>query len=234
MSEYAGAYDAIGSKLEDCVDQRSHLLSFLSNKVSKLLPHAPQTALDLGCGTGEPASAYLASLGHKVTGLDFSETMVLLARTKVPNPNATFFQADMLTWEPPKGIHYDLVLASHCLYNFSADEIRSLVFKFAEWVKEDGFVVVGSAVRVQLLEEGIIQFDENGWAEAVPNTFIGHEFLSTYAMADTWRKLLESTGMKFVELEQGYYNRAGAGPEERTLVSFIIMHKDKDGKATGI
>jgi 2-polyprenyl-3-methyl-5-hydroxy-6-metoxy-1,4-benzoquinol methylase len=44
-----------------------------------LLPPAPSSVLDVGCGTGSLA-VLLAQAGHDVHGIDFSERMVAAAR----------------------------------------------------------------------------------------------------------------------------------------------------------
>jgi len=49
-------------------------------------------ALDVACGTGRH-TAYLASLGHKVIGVDTSPEMLALARDKVPE--GEFYEADL-------------------------------------------------------------------------------------------------------------------------------------------
>ena len=45
------------------------------------LPPVPSTVLDIGCGTGS-LSVLLASLGHKVTGVDLSPGMIVCAKAK--------------------------------------------------------------------------------------------------------------------------------------------------------
>jgi ubiquinone/menaquinone biosynthesis C-methylase UbiE len=49
-------------------------------------------ALDAACGTGRH-TAYLASLGHKVIGVDASPEMLALARQKVPE--GEFHEAEL-------------------------------------------------------------------------------------------------------------------------------------------
>ena len=49
--------------------------------------------LDLGCGAGIPVSGFLADKGCKVTGIDFSDGMLELARKNVPN--ARFIKMDI-------------------------------------------------------------------------------------------------------------------------------------------
>ncbi len=53
----------------------------------------PGTVLDAACGTGRHA-AYLAELGHTVTGLDLSPDMLAVARPRVPG--ARFVEAPLV------------------------------------------------------------------------------------------------------------------------------------------
>jgi len=64
--------------------------------VLKLLPHPGRglSLLDVGCGTGH-WSRFFASLGYKVHGIDISEKMILVARSKQREcPGCTFGVAD--------------------------------------------------------------------------------------------------------------------------------------------
>jgi ubiquinone/menaquinone biosynthesis C-methylase UbiE len=49
--------------------------------------------IDLGCGTGVPVAKFLEKKGFEVTGIDFSEGMLALARENVPN--ARFVEMDL-------------------------------------------------------------------------------------------------------------------------------------------
>ena len=64
----------------------------------------PETALDLGCGTGV-LCRILRDAGMQAEGMDYSSGMVSLAREQ--NPDIPFSQGDMITWQPGKS--FDLV-----------------------------------------------------------------------------------------------------------------------------
>ena len=69
----------------------------------------PLTILDLGCGPGLYAQR-LARLGHRVTGVDFSETSIAYAReqARIHNLDIAYRHQDYLTLEEEG--QYDLVL----------------------------------------------------------------------------------------------------------------------------
>lgn len=66
----------------------------------------PGRALDLGCGAGR-AAAWLADRGWRVTGVDYSEVALRLARER--RADIDWVLADLRGYEPERGA-FDLVL----------------------------------------------------------------------------------------------------------------------------
>ncbi|WP_395776842.1 class I SAM-dependent methyltransferase [Aquidulcibacter sp.] len=63
-------------------------------EASGLLDSAPQIVLDVGCGSGE-TSLLMADLGHTVTGVDISTSLLALARKRAgARRNVSFLEAD--------------------------------------------------------------------------------------------------------------------------------------------
>jgi cyclopropane fatty-acyl-phospholipid synthase-like methyltransferase len=67
-------------------------------KLLELLP-ARARVLDLGCGSGIPATRALVDAGHAVVGVDVSREQVERARRNVPE--AEIVQASALSTHPP-------------------------------------------------------------------------------------------------------------------------------------
>ncbi len=74
----------------------------------------PGHALDLGCGPGALALG-LAGHGWRVTGVDFAEAAIDLARAAAREHDltATFVVADAAQWRPPR--LFDLVISAYAL-----------------------------------------------------------------------------------------------------------------------
>ncbi|HWL80504.1 MAG TPA: methyltransferase domain-containing protein [Roseomonas sp.] len=89
--------------------------------IRQCLGEAPLEVLELACGTGEVTGA-LRRLGHKVTGLDFSEAMLAQARKKhAGDKGARFFLADAeYTREPDAS--YDAVVCRHLVWTLTDPE----------------------------------------------------------------------------------------------------------------
>jgi SAM-dependent methyltransferase len=72
----------------------------------------PAQALDLGCGTGRHATAYLVERGLEVTGVDISAASVAAARQEVPA--AQYLVGDMTALDLPPS-SFDLVTAFYSI-----------------------------------------------------------------------------------------------------------------------
>jgi len=96
-------------------------------------------ALDAACGTGRH-SAYLASLGHKVIGVDVSREMLEVARAKVPD--GEFYEADLHDL-PTEDDSVDVVVcaiaASH------VPELAPVLAEFARVLHPGGHLVLSDS-----------------------------------------------------------------------------------------
>ncbi|TDF98734.1 class I SAM-dependent methyltransferase [Paenibacillus piri] len=84
--------------------------------LSRLAGSEPLKVLDLGCGTGF-LSLLLAKLGHEVTGIDFAEEMLQLAKAKAESAGLPI---DFRTGDAERpglpGGAYDLIVARHLIW----------------------------------------------------------------------------------------------------------------------
>lgn len=126
-------------KWADNYDQMPNLLIDAEEpEVRKILQGFPiGRAVDVACGTGR-YSSILHELGHKVTGIDQSESMLRIA--KVKNPTIDFVLADISKKLPLPDESYDLALSSLALTHFKSldDPIKQI----SSLVKKDGIVLL--------------------------------------------------------------------------------------------
>jgi ubiquinone/menaquinone biosynthesis C-methylase UbiE len=81
----------------------------------------PLKVLELASGTGEVTKVLLA-LGHRVTGIDFSEAMIARSRVKHRgSPRATFVLGDAENTMEPDGA-YDAVVCRHLVWTLTDPE----------------------------------------------------------------------------------------------------------------
>lgn len=130
-------------------DQGNALLSFglatrwRKKSVASFRSNPPKQVLDVACGTGDFVIAVLnASPASEVIGLDFSEEMLRLARTKVSS--ATFVQGDVLALPFDAG-RFDAVTVGFGLRNFV--DIPKALSEMARVLKPCGRLIILEATQ---------------------------------------------------------------------------------------
>jgi ubiquinone/menaquinone biosynthesis C-methylase UbiE len=126
-------------KWADNYDQMPNLLIDAEEpEVRKILQGLPiGRAVDVACGTGR-YTAILHKLGHKVTGIDQSKSMLRIAKGK--NPNIDFVVADISKKLPLPDESYDLALSSLALTHFK--NLDAPIKQISSLVKKDGIVLL--------------------------------------------------------------------------------------------
>src|SRR6185312_8121729 len=100
-------------------------------------------ALDAACGTGRHA-AFLAGLGHRVTGFDGSAEMLAVARRRLPD--AVRHVADLRGPIPAATDAVDLVVCGLALA--SVPDLTSVFAEFARVLRPGGHLVVSDAHQI--------------------------------------------------------------------------------------
>jgi len=121
--------------------------------VRDVLDRLPRgTALDAACGTGRHA-AYLAALGHEVTGVDSSPEMLAMARAKIPG---TDFRAGDLHHLPVPDRCADVVVCALALTH--VPDLAPVMAEFARVLRPGGHLVISDSRNdwpvVQALPDG--------------------------------------------------------------------------------
>lgn len=96
----------------------------------------PGVALDAACGTGRH-SAYLASLGHRVIGVDSSAAMLERAREKVPG--GEFHEADLQDLPFPDD-HVDVVVCALALMH--VPDLEPVLAELVRVLRPGGSLVI--------------------------------------------------------------------------------------------
>jgi SAM-dependent methyltransferase len=109
----------------------------LLNELIERLP-ADAEVLDAGCGAGIPISRMLS--GHvQVTGVDFSEAQVALARKNVPN--AQFLCEDMTKLDFPDE-SFDGITSYYAIIHIPREGHHGLLANFHRMLKPGGFALL--------------------------------------------------------------------------------------------
>ncbi|MEP0710223.1 MAG: class I SAM-dependent methyltransferase [Parvibaculum sp.] len=99
---------------------------------------AGDCVLDVGCGAGEPGSAYVVAQGRRVQGVDFSAAMLDMARARFPEEHWTL--ADMRTLD--LGETFAGVIAWDSFFHLTAEEQRVTLPRLAGHVAPGGALLV--------------------------------------------------------------------------------------------
>ena len=96
-----------------------------------------RTVLDAGCGTGY-LSKKLQDRGARVTGIDFSERMIAIARTH--NPDIDFRVDSCAELRTLDDAHFDLVIANYVLMD--TPDLHGTMAAFCRVLKPNGVAVL--------------------------------------------------------------------------------------------
>lgn len=119
----------------------------------KFLALLPKNAsiLDVGCGAGVK-SRYLTQKGFEVTGIDFSEKMIEIARRE--SPDIAFNVVDIYDIDTyPKT--FDSIFAQASLLHIRKDRIREVLAKLKDKINPKGLMYIA----VKGIREGGVQED---------------------------------------------------------------------------
>ncbi len=125
---------------EDYDDPGNGLIDLEQPIVRRILADLPVgVALDAACGTGRH-TAYLASLGHEVIGVDNSPGMLARARAKVPG--GEFHDGDLRDLPVPDD-HVDVVVCALALTH--VPDLAPVLAEFARILRPGGHLVISES-----------------------------------------------------------------------------------------
>lgn len=111
--------------------------------------------LDLGCGAGEPIARYLHDHGHPITGVDASEKMIALCRTRFPRERWIVGDMRRVAIDQPFGG----VILWDSFFHLPAEDQLALLARLAPWLSPGGAMLFntgparGTAMGEQFGEE---------------------------------------------------------------------------------
>jgi trans-aconitate methyltransferase len=121
-----------------------------------------KTIVDAGCGTGRH-TAFLANLGFRVIGIDASEAMVEIARSRAPD--VRFEVGDVFRWRPTGPI--DGVLCRGVFNDITDDEERQRgLDALFDYLRPGGLLVLSvreiEKTRARYMREPVLARSEGG------------------------------------------------------------------------
>ncbi|KAK2875010.1 hypothetical protein FQN49_001852 [Arthroderma sp. PD_2] len=210
-------FDYLGKRYEDAFADSPNLHEFLQLAL-KRLPNQSKV-LDVGCGTGRPVASTLASAGHEVHGIDVSQEMVKIASAQVAG---TFRKADMRKYKP--GFLFNGVFVILSLFQITPGETYSMCFKFSEWLKPGGYVVIGVTPSTSL-PAGQYTCDPT-WdcARQMGKPWMDKYTNETFFSEAGWRKMLQCAGFE-VESEVRYSFTPNDSDHKCPEIHYLLLAK---------
>lgn len=127
-------------------------------KLGGFLPRGA-SILDVGCGPGFK-SAYLAAKGFKVTGFDFSDEMIKIARREFPGID--FRALDMYDLDTLKET-FDCVFAQAVLLHVPGEKVFGVMESLKGKLKPGGFLYVAVKAPKNDKKEGTLVENDYGY-----------------------------------------------------------------------
>lgn len=121
-------------------DRRRNRALFEAQWLRRFVRELPEGAriLDAGCGSGEPIASWLIGEGFRVTGLDFSEAMLGIARTRWPEGDWRL--GDLRALDLPD--RFDAVLGWNSFFHLTPAEQRACLPRLAAHLEPGGVLML--------------------------------------------------------------------------------------------
>ena len=158
--------------------------------------------LDAGCGAGIPISQMLAE-HFDVTGVDFSEAQIELARKNIPN--AKFIYEDLTRVYFPEGT-FDGICSYYAIIHIPREEHKSILTNFNLMLKTGGVALVclGAEHLIDDLDDNYLG-TQMYWSHFDSKTYL--EMLKEIGFSIIWSKyvkdeICEGAGHLFVLVQK--------------------------------
>lgn len=129
---YARGEENYFSKFEQGVDR-----SETNQRVLSCADWRDKSVVDVGCGTGELLRRIAAQGGSPLTGIDYSENAIEIARSRGPFENTRYIAGDLLEMEPEEN---DIVISCGTIEH--SDNPRAFLDALTRWCRNDGLLLI--------------------------------------------------------------------------------------------
>jgi ubiquinone/menaquinone biosynthesis C-methylase UbiE len=196
-------FDAIADNYQRVHADNPFQRAAVADLLGRLAPGS--SILDLGCGSGVPASQALAAAGHNVTGVDVSGRMVELAKGQVPT--GQFIREDMLRVQFDDA-SFDAIVAYFSLLMLPKRDVVAMLGRIARWLRGDG-----------LFSLAMVNFD----ADAEPVEFMGISVRVTGYSPAGMESVVRQSGLTVISMDTVEHHPP-EGPSEPQI--FCLARKE--------
>lgn len=204
-------FDQLAETYEDAFQGNDGLYRALDGM--KKYHGPPSTVLDLGCGPGGPAS-YLASHGYKITGIDISQKMVDNCIKHTPG---TFLKVSMTSYVPHE--KFDAVISILSMLQLPYQEIRSVIFKIASWLRAGGIFILGTIDPEEYRGGEAMQGVNGGYVEGYAAPFMGTTVMLTLVTTKALLETFQQVGLVIRSVEKHSFMPTSGDREEHVYIT---------------
>lgn len=163
------------SKIDYCKSYIDKFVASLSGK----------DVLDVGCGAGQ-ITDYLTQKGLNVTGLDFSQELLKIAKQN--SPNSKFILADICDYEQETKV--DGIITKDTLFHLPNEDLIHVLQKFKRLLKPNG--------NICIIMDTPKEIGENIFVEELDNK---QQVYYNYLSAEKLKNMLEKTGFNVKKIQ---------------------------------
>ncbi len=149
-------------------------------RFSRFLPKGSRV-LDLGCGAGVPVTKFLINKGYKVTGIDFAEGMLKLARKNVRN--ARFIKMDITRMRFPSNF-FDGAVSFYAIIHIPREKHSKIYRSLHKILKPNGVMMLNAS-------------GTNTWEETVRN-YLGVPMFWSFYNPKRTAKMIKNSGFEIL------------------------------------
>ena len=171
-------YDTIAKRYLDGRTQDSEDVRLLDDFISRLPLHAK--VLDAGCGAGVPITQILSER-FDVTGVDFSEAQIELAKKNVPQ--GEFLRRDMTQLDFP-GNTFDGICSYYAIIHIPREEHQSLIENFYRILQPNGYA--------------LLCLGAEDLADDIEENFFGARMYWSHFDGESYLKMLKQAGFSAI------------------------------------
>lgn len=150
------------------------------------LPAQGGSLLDLGCGAGEPFATAFLRRDWSVTGVDFSNRMLELARQFAPGMQTRLGDMRQMTFDAES---FDAVISIYALFHLPSEDHADMLARIHRWLKPAGHALLTYADQAYTGQE---RFD--GLKE-----FMGRQLYYGHKAPSELRRDLSRIGFEILE-----------------------------------
>ena len=127
---------------KDYCDERN--LFDNEEEIDEFISHLPENGivLDIGCGGGVPVLRKLVDRGFHAKGIDFSQSMLKIAKENVPEVELILGDVTKAEFEPDS---FDGVISTYAFIHIFRTKHPLLYSKIFKWLKPGGVMLVSTA-----------------------------------------------------------------------------------------